>query len=248
MEIFEWKVIDDVGSDHKPILITYEIPNKIPTVNDTPKYKWKLKDARWNEFREEVERNVPAYYHRKTTTNKLEMTLRKTIIKAANKHIGKKKVNNKSRAWMTKEIKEAISRRNILGKTKTRNRDEYLEASRSTAMMIKEERTKQWKAYVEKMDESTTDSQVWRTIRSMDGRQAPSKKNETLTVNGISYVSDQDKAHQFAKTYKAFSILPTRKEDRTIRRQVRKGQKQKPLEREESEQAIRMEEIEWAIK
>ena len=243
MDRFEWKTIDDLGSDHKPILITYEVQSKIPPVNDTPKYKWRLKEARWPEFREEVEKNIPAYYHRTKTTQKLEKTLRKIIIAAANKHIGKKKVNNKSRAWMTKDIKEARSQRNKLRETFTRNREECIEASRKVAAMIKEEKARQWKAYVEKIDETTSDTQMWKTIRSLDGRYAPAKKNETLTVNGVSYVSDHDKANQFAKTYKAFSILPTRKEDRAIRRQVRQGQKRKPPEREESEQAIRVEEI-----
>ena len=170
MERFEWKVIDDLGSDHKPILITYEVQSKIPPVNDTPKYKWRLKEARWPEFREEVEKNIPTYYHRKKTTLKLEKTLRKIIIKAANKHIGKKKVNNKSRAWMTKDIKEAIGQRNTLRKTATRNREEWIEACRKVSSMIKEEKSRQWKAYVEKIDESTSNTQVWKTIRSLDGR------------------------------------------------------------------------------
>ena len=78
----------------------------------------------------------------------------------------------------------------------------------------------------------------------MDGRIPPERGNEVLEV---SYVEDNDKAKQFAKTCKSFSKLPVCKEDRIIRRYVRKRMKRRPIVQEESEQDSTMEEVERAI-
>ena len=39
LDKFTWKIVDDLGSDHKPLLITYEDNINVQTVNSTPKYK-----------------------------------------------------------------------------------------------------------------------------------------------------------------------------------------------------------------
>ena len=41
-----------------------------------------------------------------------------------------------------------------------------------------------------------------------------------MVVDGKAYITDRDKANQFAKTYKSYSLLPARKEDRAIRKHV----------------------------
>lgn len=46
-----------------------------------------------------------------------------------------------------------------------------------------------------------------------------SEKNEALVVKGKAYISDADKAEQFAKS---FSRIPVGKNDRKLRRYVRK--------------------------
>ena len=43
------------------------------------------------------------------------------------------------------------------------------------------------------LEQTTSDVEVWRTIRSLDGRQPPAKKNEALVVKGKAYISDADK-------------------------------------------------------
>ena len=60
-------------------------------------------------------------------------------------------------------------------------------------------------------------------------------------------MKNKDKANQFTKTYKGFSKLPVCKEDRKIKRYIRKRMKKRPTLPEESEQDITMEELEGAI-
>ena len=101
--------------------------------------------------------------------------------------------------------------------------------------------------YVEKFL-TTNPEYISKTIRGMDGRRPPSKDNEVLEVEGVTFVEDGDKAKEFAKTYKGFVRLPVKKEDRKLRRYNRKHMKRKPHVSEESEQAFTMMEMERVIK
>ena len=66
--------------------------------------------------------------------------LRKVIIQAANKHVGKKKVGRQAKAWMSKEIKEKIKIRNNLRKSIKNNRQQWIESCREVATMIRNEK------------------------------------------------------------------------------------------------------------
>ena len=169
--------MNDFGSDHQPIIITYE--NRIPTVNNKAKYKWRMREANWSKFAEEIDKNLPTRYQGKNL-NKIEKRLRRTILKSAKKHIGKKKVTQQNRCEMTKEIKESIKKRNELRKMVATNREEWIEACKATSELIKSEKEKRWKEYVSDMDRKTDAREIWRTIRAIDGRKAPENRNEVL--------------------------------------------------------------------
>ena len=239
-----WETVNDLGSDHKPIILTYE--DEMIKVNNKPRFKWRMKDADWESFKNDIEQDIPSKYHTKDV-NKLEKKFRKLITNAANKNIGKKKISNNTKPWMTTKIKESIKVRNELRKTVQQNRGEWIQACRNTADLISNRKKETWKEYVESISATSSSAQIWKTIRSMDGRRPPERGNEILEVDGVSYVEDKDKAKQFAKTYKSFSKLPVCKEDRIIRRYVRKRMKRRPTVPEESEQDITMVELERAI-
>ena len=104
-----WKSLDQLGSDHKPIIITYE--DQLTKVNSKPRYKWKLSSADWAKYSAEIEDKIPKEYAT-MKVNKLERKLRKAMQAAAKKHIGKKKITENTKPWLTEEIKEAIKNRN----------------------------------------------------------------------------------------------------------------------------------------
>ena len=80
----------------------------------------------------------------------------------------------------------------------------------------------------------------------MEGKNSHGGKTDTLVIEDKAYVTDKDKANQFAKTYKGFSELQARKDqqqvlqDRPMKRHLRKTIKKRPTAIEESEQDIRM--------
>ena len=183
-----------------------------------------MKDGDCTKFAEEVESKTPVNY-RKKNINKIEKLLRKAILKAANKHIRKKKITETTKCYLTEEIREEIKKRNQLRKTVAVNREEWIESCKKVAELIKKENSDRWKEYVSELNRKSDSREIFKTVRAIDGKNLPRKDNEVLEVNGKSYISDKQKAEQFAKTYRSFSKLPTRKGDRKIRKAVRKERK-----------------------
>ena len=125
--------------------------------------------------------------------------------KAAKKYVGKKKVAQKNRGIMTPKIKEAIKNRNELRKKISTHREEWLEACRVTSEIIQEEKEERWKEHVAQLNRTTDTKAFWRTIRGVDGRKTPDRRNEVLEVDGKTYIENEDKAEQFGETYRQFS-------------------------------------------
>ena len=217
-------------------------------MNDTYTYKWDLKSGKFQEFRDEIEERLPNVYDRKST-HKLEKIMRKTITNAANNHIGMKNVNKESKPAITKEIKEKMEERNKLRRDikQEGGRKKWLDKCREVNEMIRKEKEERWKEYVSQLDTKTNCTQVWKTIRSLDGRVAPRKENEVLIVDGKAHVGDKAKAKQFAKVYKQVSKIKKGPKDRIVKRQNRKFLNKTPTEKSKYETEIMWEEMERVI-
>ena len=233
----EWKTVNELASDHIPIILTYQ--DDIPRVNEKPKYKWRLKDANWEAFARDVDTQIPSHYIRKHV-NKMEKRLRKAILKAANKHVRKRKITQRTRACITPEIKTMIERRNKLKKDVGRNRKDYIRVSKKVVEMMREEKSTRWKDYVDQLSQKLDAREIFRTICALDGRVQPQNRNEVLEVDGISHITDSAKAEQFAKTYRRFAKLPVRKSDRQLKKKIRRYAKRKDTILEELENDISM--------
>ncbi len=150
----------------------------------------------------------------------------------------------KVRACITPEIKAMIEKRNKLRKDVGRSRREFVQVSRKVVEMMRDEKSKRWKGYVDELRQKSDAREIFRTIRALDGRVQPQNRNEVLEVDGISHITDSAKAEQFAKTYRRFSKLPVRKSDRQVKKKIRRHLKKKDTTQEESEKDISMEEME----
>ena len=243
-----WEVHAELGSDHKPI--TIKIGDAFSKLESPPVYKWKLDKADWSAYTEAIETTMPPIDELDSMkTHRVEETIRKTILKAAGSHVKKKKITNGAKCWMTPEIKEEIRRRNDLSKNVGDHRQEWIDACRKVAEMIREEKSKRWAEYVDSIDAKTNPKEVWKTVRNLDGRRPPPNKNEVLEIDGMAYTEDKQKAEQFAKTYRAFSKLPVKKSDVKLKRRVRRKMKltvQSAAQKTEDE--LEMEELDRTIK
>ena len=113
--------------------------------------------------------------------------------------------------------------------------------------MIREEKERRWKQYVEELNRTSNTKKIFQTVRAIDGKVQHKKDNEVLEINGTAYITDKDKAEQFAKTYRSFSKLKARKGDRRIKRKIRKEHKM-ARDLEDSECDITMKEMLRVIK
>ena len=243
-----WEALTELGSDHKPIIIT--IGDAFSKLKSPPVYKWKLDKADWSAYAKAVDMTLPTDQELDSmSTHGVEESIRKTILKAAGSHVGKKKITITAKCWMTPEIKEGIRIRNDLGKNIGGNRQEWIGACKKVSEMIREEKSERWAEYVESIDAKTNPKEVWKTVRNLDGRRPPPNKNEVLEIDGMAYTEDKQKAEQFAKTYRAFSKLPVKKSDRRFKRKLRREMKLS-VQRvpHETEEQLEMEELERTIK
>lgn len=125
--------------------------------------------------------------------------MQKTIKQAANKHVRKKEIDNKTKAHLTPEIKDAIKEIKKLRKTVLTNRKEWIDACRNVTNMVRENKKTQWKEYVGTLDMSTNPQQVWRTMHSLDGKYPAKSENEVLMVNGVALVDESPKPTHLEK-------------------------------------------------
>ena len=249
-DLYEWNVIEELGgSDHKPILIKRQLDN-MKKVNTKKTYKWNLKQGDLVKFSEQVEKDLPERYEKKNL-NKLEKILRKTITKAATTHVRKKLVKPSTVTYVNEDIKEMVKERNALRKDfkEGEKRQEWLKKCAEVREAVRKEKEERWKEYVDTLEATTNSREVWRTIRNIDGKNAPRKDNEVLVVNKKGYTDDKDKARMFMQTYKQVSRIPREKEDLIIKRSNRKFLKKRPTESlDESEADLTMIDLERAIK
>ena len=187
----------------------------IQRIKIKPRYRWKLKNANWEGFTTMIDNKLKGGKDfRQKNVDKLERILRETMTKAANKHIGRKKVDTTKKAITSPEIKTAIKERNELSKTLPQNRQKWKDACKKVNTLIEEKKSKDWMEFVDTLDRTTDPRKIWSTIQAIDGRTAQRDTN-VLEIDGDCYIIDADK---FPKTYKRFSQIPTRKEDRKFRK------------------------------
>ena len=248
--MYEWNVLEELGgSDHEPIIIKRQLDN-LKKVNTKKTYKWNLKKGDLGRLSEQVENDLPERYEKKNL-NKLEKILRKTVTKAARRHVKKKLVAPRTVTFVNEEIKEKVRERNQLRKDfkEGEKRQEWLRKCEEVKEAVRKEKEERWKEYVDTLDATTNSREVWRTIRNIDGKSAPRKDNEVLVVNKKGYTDDKDKAKKFLQTYKQVSRIPRGREDRVIKRSNRKFLNSRPTENlDDSESDITMQDLDRAIK
>jgi hypothetical protein len=107
---------------------------------------------------------------------------------------------------MTPALKAAMKRRNLLGCTIGRNREQWLEACREVRSLMRCAKQNNWRTFVESMKGKTSSSHVWSVIRSLNGKRSPPMaRNTVLEHEGRNFVSDTAKADVFIKHHASVS-------------------------------------------
>jgi hypothetical protein len=107
---------------------------------------------------------------------------------------------------MTPVLKTAMKRRNLLGRTIGRNKEQWLEACREVRSLTRCAKQNNWCTFVESMKGKTSLSHVWLVIRPLNGKRSLiMARNTVLGHGGRSFISDTVKADVFIKHYASVS-------------------------------------------
>jgi hypothetical protein len=99
-----------------------------------------------------------------------------------------------------------MKRRNLLGRTIGRNREQWLEACQEVCSQTRCAKQNSWRTFVKSMKGKTSLSHVWLVILSLNGKWLPPMaRNRVLEHGGKSFVSDTAKADVFIKHYASVS-------------------------------------------
>jgi hypothetical protein len=101
---------------------------------------------------------------------------------------------------MTPVLKAAMKRRNLLGRTIGRNREQWLEPCQEVRSLKRCAKQNSWRIFLESMKGKTSLFHVWLVIRSLNGKRSPPMtRNTVLEHGGKSFVSDTAKVDVFIK-------------------------------------------------
>jgi hypothetical protein len=214
-----WKTINQLASDHLPIIITLQAKNTIHRHHKLKSYS-NYKKANWEKFSEEIElkiakQNTPKNIHH---ANK---TLVNAIIEADKHNIPKGKIQTKH-SPLPQDIRTKITERNETRKQDPKN-PIIQTLNNEINKQIQIHKTNLWKTKLEKTWDHKTDTHTfWNTLNSLQGKTKPHETNRTITFNNKTKTTAKQIATSFNQQFTNPSKYTTHKENRKINRQVNK--------------------------
>ena len=202
-----WNICNNsMGSDHQPILITY---NETPNLEDSFTPRWKFTKADWKQFEQKCHENLTlsTFDPTKPIHENLE-NFQTTLIEIASNTIPKTKKPSKKRKllpYWNDTIKNAIYERNRAhNKWKKSNTTEnhiaYKKAKSQATRTIKLESQQFWQNYCNSINSSTKLSSVWRMSKRMNGN-STRPSSQVITSNNQILTDNKDKANKFAEAF-----------------------------------------------
>ncbi|KAF0305876.1 hypothetical protein FJT64_022560 [Amphibalanus amphitrite] len=206
----EWETGPGLGSDHLPIYLT------LPTINQRPKRKgpgrfWQQK-ADWEAFRRHLDTEISKWPSHDAPLHQEESRLTRAIITAAKRSIPFGNGGGGKPPFWNESCQEAVDLREG-AQSRASDPDHTAdditaarEARQNATNTINREKT----AYVNRqLEEMGADTDLWRTIKILDGRVPPAKPAVPIqrpptagqTAPTKAAVTDREKADLFCQTY-----------------------------------------------
>jgi ribonuclease HI len=209
----EWSVLPDIGSDHKPILIS--VSRQSQAKSKRPKY-WNFKKANWSKYEEELNRNLQNFPDSEDieTVNSFFAT---ATIKAAKQSIprGNYRDWKPNQSADSPELKDMISERkrlrDILDTSPQQNiRQMYNRLCAKIKLEYTKLREKRWIELCSSLNPKTGDGKIWKLLQSIDRKMEPglqSQSNMFKDSEGNLITDNNDVANKFSEHYVNISKL-----------------------------------------
>ena len=166
------KIMDDIGSDHLPILTTIDLRQQKRSRAQRKTF-WNFKKANWKAYREKtdielenIDLNQPI--------EQLYLSICSTIHAAAKKAVpqGNRK---KFKAFWKSEISDAVKQRQKPRKTaekdpSTQNKRDYNKLTAKVRHLTKSAKQETWKNNCKKLDVNKEGHKTWRLLNNLEGK------------------------------------------------------------------------------
>ena len=206
-----WTALDELGSDHRPIII--EVNNDFAQRHPQKKRRarWKRSRVEWKKFTASVESTLEATEQQDHPPMGLRLkNLNEAMLKAGHQHVGKTHPRGNT-CWMNPTVRAAIKRRNQLRRQVRQKRTEWLEACHEVQVLMNEAKQRAWEDYLAEVEYRTDPTDMWRLIKSISGTPDSTAPNEALIVGGKIITTNPKKSDTFARHYARVSELNSRK-------------------------------------
>ena len=191
------RVLDDIGSDHLPILTSIQ---KLPKTRHRRRTFWNFKKASWNDFSTATDVGINSVDIENNPLNKVSSDICKVILNAAKKTIPKGNVK-KFRPYWTKDLESAVSerrraRRLAEKKPTTDNRNKYNRLTAKVRYLTRTGKRAKWRDTCQNLDLNRNGHKAWKLLGNLEG--SSKKENpKPITKEGKKIVDGQKKANHF---------------------------------------------------
>ena len=197
----EIKVLDDIGSDHRPILTTVNLDK--PSPKETRKTLWNFRKANWEKFREETDTGFNNINYNRPI-EEVYSNICCTILTAAKNTIPR---GNRKRykAFWNQELEDAVkarkkARMEAEEETSVQKRKEYNHLTAKVRLLTKKSKRKHWTEKCNKLDLKRNGHKAWNLLHNLEGK---SKRINPWPIKdeGNTVTDNKKKAEVFNKFF-----------------------------------------------
>ena len=199
-----FQVLEGIGSDHKPILITVTQSQRR---HFEQRSKWNFKRADWDLFRLRCDKYLHDNANKQHSAEELNTIFTKSILNAAKDSIPRGCRRNYKPFW-TPEIEEAVKQRREARKLleedpNLKNKINYNRTSAIAKRTIKIAKKNKWVTTCEALDLNKSGKKAWALLGNLSNEKRTNPKPMN-TIDG-NIVEDQNKANSFNKYFAAIN-------------------------------------------
>ena len=241
---YSWSVLNELSSDHIPLLINWNQPVQVEDVR--PIVKPNFRKADWSVYKSLVTEGIEQMTAESDIPDRLK-TFSAILKDAAKVAVPRRVIREDDRPWMNSELRSLTRERNRLRRDMRHNREEWVRVNKLVIEKTKEAKRAVWHANLDGISEQKDARKAWEVVKRLSGV-TPPQAGKTLTYQGRQYVTDQAKASAFVQEYAKVSGRHSDKSTRRANRQLKatlKGNSWSP--RQESEEEFTRDELSSAL-
>ena len=197
------EVLDDIGSDHRPILISIVTTSK---TKPDRRARWNFRKANWSNYKELSDQLLCSI--EEEGTEQFNEAFVAAILKASAQSIPRGSVQHYKPFW-TPTLEEAVRDRKAARETLERdnapeNRTAYQKACAEVKLGIKAEKKQKWQNTTADLNLDQEGTKAWNLLKNLSGENRRSNP-KPMDDQGSSIITDQKKAEHMNRAFASVS-------------------------------------------